>query len=618
MTRTQTSVASPATPPAASPYRVYPSIGVARVGNAPDKFYIGPEEYRGLPTLPDGAPFTEADFRDEAGRLCRQAARFRIFRDGPYGPEEVTLATPGVAAITWTAHVANKKASWYTFVTNEGENGYAPNHPLRNASVQDRHSLMIDAGPRSIAGASRSGVHFDAASAPAHYRGVHFPPEVLNPTRERITRLGELRTDAQGRLLVLGGAGISGTAASPAHIGEYANNDGWWDDTSDGPVAAVVRLDDGTEHRVEPAWVLVGPPSYAPQIANLVSLWDTIFDAAVRAGRVPEILDGGMWKSGPDGYRPSFRTEIQPLIERATLYPWVAAIPPKPHSFDFARLGKVPSSPADDENRGLRTWILDVLRAPSQENVIVGATGRTMMPYLAGDNCLIPGTLTSKYLRLTDTQYFFLQQWAAGWFREDAPPPDAATGLTRAVLENCVGGAFSPGIEMSWISRNPAIYRADDPFRIHADLVLEGPLSTGFEPARMEPGDICRYMAVPWQADFNECSSQPMDGRVIWWWPAQRPEFVYLEPKAPAPGAAAAAAPPPPSGRSGTQVAWIGTDFDQLRGDFIAFADDVDMVRYWKDLGFVMEKTVDGQSRFVEVARTLPRPFFPPSDPGAD
>jgi hypothetical protein len=89
------------------------------------------------------APFTERDFRDDEGRLCRQAARFRIYREDPSGAEEITLETPGIASITWTAHVANKKASWYTFVTNEGENGYAPNHPLRNASVADRHTLMI-------------------------------------------------------------------------------------------------------------------------------------------------------------------------------------------------------------------------------------------------------------------------------------------------------------------------------------------------------------------------------------------------------------------------------------------------------------------------------------------
>lgn len=595
-------------------YKIYPSIGIARVGNAPSKFYIGPETYRGLPTMPDNAPFTERDFRDDQGRMCRQAARFRIVREDDYGgTEEITLNSPGIAAIAWTAHIANKKASWYTFVTNEGEQGYASNHPLRNATEPDRHKLMIDAGPRSIGGAHQAGVVFDAASAPPGYQGVNFPPGPLHPTGDSITSLGELRTDEAGRLLLLGGLGVSGTASDSPTIGNYANNDGWWDDTSDGPVFATIRLADGTEIQADASWVLVGPPSYAPQIPNLVSLWDTIFDASVRAGKVPEVQDHGLWQSGAAGYRPNFQTEILPLLERATLYPWVAAIPPKPHSFHFDQLGKVPRSPNDDEFLGLRSWIFGVLRPPSSENVIVGSSGRTMMPYLAGDNCLIPGTLTSKYLRLTDTQFFFLQQWASGWFINEPPPPDSPQMITRSVLENCVGGAFSPGIEMTWISRNTAIYQPDDPLRINAAPPSNGPLSTGFTPSAMEPGDVCRYMAVPWQADFNECSSQPMDGRVIWWWPAQRPEFVYLEPP-PVLRASQANVPPPPDQGSGAQVAWIGTDFDQLRGDFISFANDVDMVRYWDQLGFVMEKTVQGEQRFVEVARTLPRPFFPPSE----
>lgn len=595
-------------------YKIYPPIGVARVGNAPEKFYIGPEVYRGLPTNPDGSPFTEADFRDEQLRLCRQAALFHIYRDGENGPEEVTLATPGVKSITWTAHIANKKASWYTFATNEGQFGYAPNHPLRNAQADDRLKLIIDAGPRQISGACAAPAPFDEATVPPDYVGANFPPSVLYPTEEFITYLGELQTDGEGRLLVLGGYGISGSADPNATIQQYANNDGWWDDTADGPVAAVVELDTGETITVDAGWVIVAPPSYAPQIANLVTLWDTIFDTAVRnSGYAPEIFANSVWNLGPDGYRPNFTTEIQPLLERATLYPWVAAIPPKPHSFDMGRLGAVPEPGQPDENQGLRQWILSFLRAPNEENDIISARGATMMPYLAGDNCLIPDTLTSKYLRLTDTQYFFLSQWANGWFVNEPDATPAPLALTRGVLENCVGGAFSPGIEMTWISRNSAIYHTDDPFRINANLVPQGPLGLGFQPQAMEPGDICRYMAVPWQADFNECSSQPLDGRVIWWWPAQRPEFIYLPP--PVQPEALRGLPTPDERMKKQQVPWIGTGFDQKRADFIQFAEDIEMVKYWHGLGFVMEKEVyfDGQNEtwFVEVARALPRYFYP-------
>lgn len=599
-------------------YRIHPAIGVARVGDAPQKFYIGPESYRGLPINPDGAPFTERDFRDAEGRMCRQAARFKIYRDTPQGQEEVTLSTPGVKAIEWTVHVANKKAAWYAFQTNSGELGYASNHPLRNAWQPDRQQLIIDAGPRSISGRGRRGPqakHFDAASVPPGYRGAHFPPAPLYPGRIAIETLGELQTDDVGRLLFLGGLGKAGSTQQNASIQQYANNDHWWDDTSDGPVTAVLTLSDGSRIEAGTAWVLVAPPAYAPEIPNLVTLWDTVFDTGVRSGHHPEIYAQGFWRRGAQGYRPSYRGEIAPLLERATLYPWVTAIPPKPHRFDMARLGQVPKSAQTDEYRGLRQWILGVLRPPGGENEIIGDSGRTMMPYLAGDNALNLDTLTSKYLRLTDTQYFFLQQWAEGWFRDDEAPARPAEALTRAVLENCVGGAFSPGIEMTWIARNPAIYQPRDPVRLNADLVLHGPLSQAFTPAHMQPGDATRYMAVPWQADFNECASQPLDGRVLWWWPAQRPEFVYLDPTV-RERALAQKAEPVPDVDSGLQVAWIGTDFDQLRPDFITFPDDVQMVRHWAGLGFVMKKfipSVNGE-RYVEVARALPRPFFPGGD----
>lgn len=592
-------------------YKIFPAIGIARVGNAPENFYIGPETYRGLPINPDGTPFTEKNFRDEQGCLKRQAARFRIYRIENGKSEELTLQTPGIVAIDWSVHLANKKPSWYTFVPAEGINGYAPNHPLRNPDVKNRHELIIDAGPRSIGGADQSGIHFDAVSAPSDYNSVHFPQGKLNPVGEAITTLGELRTDADGRLLVLGGFGISGTTDTKVQIDDYANNDNWWDDTSDGPIAATVVLDDGTVIEVEPAHVLVCPPKYAPEIANLVTLYDTIFDAMVRSNHYPEIYHNGFWKSGENGYRPNFRSDIQPLLERATLYPWVTAIPPKPHTFDFAMLGRTgPDGLGAPELQGLRQYILDFVRPPYQENEIIAENGATMMPYLAGDNCLVPGTATSMYMRLTDTQYFVLQQWADGWFVDHEEHVDEAMNLTRAVLENCVGGPFSPGIEMTWISRDPAIYA--EPFRIRAHFVPFGPLNLDYDPRRgMEPGDITRYMAVPWQADFNECSSQPIGERTLWWWPAQRPEFIYLEPKKPEKDLLTAV-PPPPDDQSGKQVPWIGTDFDQMGRDFISFENDVHMVQYWNGLGFVIEKEIEGAPRFVEVERTLPRPFVPP------
>jgi hypothetical protein len=50
---------------------IHPGIGIARVGDSPDAFFVGPEVLNPVPP-PDG-------YRDREGFLKRQAARFRIF-----------------------------------------------------------------------------------------------------------------------------------------------------------------------------------------------------------------------------------------------------------------------------------------------------------------------------------------------------------------------------------------------------------------------------------------------------------------------------------------------------------------------------------------------------------
>ena len=151
------------------------------------------------------------------------------------------------------------------------------------------------------------------------------------------------------------------------------------------------------------------------------------------------------------------------------------AIPPKPHTFDYAILGN-----PDRRYNSVRQYYLGILRGPNEENSLKSATtGYTMMPFLAGDDAF-GGQDTYKFLKLTDTQYFFLEQWAQGKFHNHGPSRKESSGeaLTRAGLENCVGGAFSPGIEMTWISRNPEIY--SEPFRIKLKETIPVPLAWGW------------------------------------------------------------------------------------------------------------------------------------------
>lgn len=64
--------------------------------------------------------------------------------------------------------------------------GLIPNTALRNASVANRASLIIDPSPRSLSGPNKV-AHFDTGT----FLGGVVP-------------LGEIRTETQGRLLVLG------------------------------------------------------------------------------------------------------------------------------------------------------------------------------------------------------------------------------------------------------------------------------------------------------------------------------------------------------------------------------------------------------------------------------
>jgi hypothetical protein len=184
-------------------YRIHPAIGVARLGNAnPSTYFIGPEApgYGALGSAPGS---TVPPFKVD-GLVKPQAARFRVYEyatvNGRLMPvREVNLDTPGVTAITWSVHLANKKASFNQFNGSAGETD--PPMPLRNATVTDRASLEIDFGPRTASGRSQGPTEFRAGS----------PVQVSCPVnvggQPVIDYLGQLRTDDEGRLIVIGGQG---------------------------------------------------------------------------------------------------------------------------------------------------------------------------------------------------------------------------------------------------------------------------------------------------------------------------------------------------------------------------------------------------------------------------
>src|SRR5690349_18647716 len=124
---------------------IHPAVGVARVGDSPEEYVLGPEQPGG-----DEAP---ASYKDKAGRVKRQAVRFRVFA---YDESDAVLGelTAEDAEIAWTVHLRNGKGAAQQF-TGDGR---------RNDKVADRASLVIDPGPRTVAGRQSTGQLFDTGT----------------------------------------------------------------------------------------------------------------------------------------------------------------------------------------------------------------------------------------------------------------------------------------------------------------------------------------------------------------------------------------------------------------------------------------------------------------------
>ena len=288
-------------------YSIHPSIGIARLGNSKEAFYLAPETIGVAPRQcdPQGNPEIDKEncqvrvtkYKDKKGAIKRQAAQFQIIVTDENGDERSLKEGDMIQGngskgklqdIEWTVYPANKKAAWYQFQQLEGEHGYAADAPLRNSDITDtdlRQQLIIDPGPQTISSASKDTAGFGKGE---NYGYAQSFPEHLEPNN--IDTLGEIRTNHSWDLIFLGGYGNSGSYkkgfGNPI-ITQYANNDGWFDDTSDGPVSAKLKYYDECDQQeryltVEPAWVITGYPGYAPEIIDMITMDDLVYDLMLR------------------------------------------------------------------------------------------------------------------------------------------------------------------------------------------------------------------------------------------------------------------------------------------------------------------------------------------------
>jgi hypothetical protein len=594
--------------------RVYPPLGLARVGDAPgeDDYLISPEVIGGVPTKLDGSPAaTVDDYRDNATKLKRHAARFRVYARTKSG-DTIELTTKNVASVRWKVGLANLKAGWYNFLQAMDLGALSKPAERRNRQLPrmpgGRQWLDIVPSPVEIAGENERGDGYAFAD------GVFGDKQVY---------LGELRTDADGRLIVLGGRGVCASFKPELRPTTFANNFGWHDDTSDGPVRATITFRDGSEAVAEPGYVAVAPPNYAPEITPIVTMDDAVRELFMDLG----------WIQRPT--TTSFAHDVWPIFDRMTGMQWVN------HGF-FMMHGT--GSPLDAQSATVLERLRDrsAANAPWRDAVVALFSDGTKKP---NEHALIPQVYGDAYgetpddsdprarLVLTRTQREHLTRWAAGdfddsWSGSPKPPPFAALkpeaqveNLERAALHACLGGPFHPGIELTWTMRLPRVWKG--PYRLKvldafpakqdygAKLTPEVCVAENGPYDGVAAGALTRFMGVPWHTDEASCNSSA--DYAPWtflsmpsFWGARVPDQVLAEANVVSMMRLDAAQATQRNKHFTMRSDWLrdvrGRDYyDRIRL----------MVQKWSELGMVLPLKVHSEAMQTEQGRTYP----PANDP---
>jgi len=301
---------------------------------------------------------------------------------------------------------------------------------------------------------------------------------------------------------------------------------------------------------VSGAWLLVGPPDFAPAVQSPVTLYDVLIDLAARQLPIPadetvydkdetsqlralaaELGSGGTKLTK---FKVDFDRDIAPILRRSVMATWTFG----PLATSHGTLGAEPSlasfwpllsDPA--QSNAIRQTLVDRLRKPGTP----GISGADTMPKLLGDDPYNKYKTERWGVTLTVTQLAMLTEWAKGnfvgsvmgqgFFTSPLPPLGITPhGLDRAALESCSGGGFYPGIEAGWQIRSPELFA--EPFRVRHGAASK---YAGDGGVTVGAGHFSRQMALPWHADFLQCKNekQKVTSQVYGWWPAQRPDVVY-------------------------------------------------------------------------------------------
>jgi len=450
-------------------FRIYPSIGIARMGNGPatkEDVVFSPEvPWKNLFDA-DIVPYTSE------GALKKQAQRFYIYKCDDHG-KPVEKISPNDYDIQWFVEVANKKPFWYDFNNSldlsvdmhDETNGYN-NKNLSKKFYEERIAPGISASSRNpnipSEGADEKGIpdsrkelingpnfgSVSLANSRMELEGLFpFPRvgEVSNiankmRTTPKTVKLGTIEYDEDGNnaetngsLIFYSGDGVS-ASLNPSDLNtDFADNSNWYDDICDGRVTAKLTPKGGGETIVldgpeAAAWIASAPPDYAPQINPISSLYDLVTGAAPGELETNEVSCLSMvlplffkfyqmqWVNLSDFLAPSFKEAIDKLI----------------HNDNFHYL----YTPGN-ESQAIREAIFTLFRNPRYDYINEGiipskdvtsfdALGipalPEKLPYYVGDGINYPGS-PAQWFAIPPFLYDELEKWSKGYFTTPSKLP---------------------------------------------------------------------------------------------------------------------------------------------------------------------------------------------------
>jgi hypothetical protein len=437
-------------------FRIYPSIGIARMGNGP----ATKEEVVFSPEVPWKNLF-ETDIVPHTleGALKKQAQRFYIYKcDSDGNPTE--KISPNDYDIEWFVEVANKKPFWYDFNNSlDLSVNLENNKNLSKKFFEDRIAPGISASSRNpnipSEGVDERGIpnsrkelvngpnfgSVSLANGRMELEGLFpFPRkgEVSNiankmKTTSKSVKLGTIEYDndesnpkTNGSLIFYSGDGVS-ASLNPSDLNtDFADNSNWYDDICDGRVTAKITPKEGGETILldsaqAAAWVASAPPDYAPQINPISSLYDLVTGADPSELKTNESSCLSMilplffkfyqmqWVNLSDFLAPSFKEAIDKITakgnfkflyenkeEGKTTREAIFLLFRNPR-YDYINEGIIPSKDVTDFNA------LGIPALPHK------------LPYYVGDGVNYPGS-PAQWFAIPPFLYDQLEQWSKGNF----------------------------------------------------------------------------------------------------------------------------------------------------------------------------------------------------------